>query len=428
MADDRNDAKIAHVNTLCSGGAARAVGRIHDGLVRIGCDSTIYTLRSESDRECIRMFHVPRDIKSRLLYRWRVVRIEHDYTPYWTTRPDGMELFSDDRSQYADDVLRQMPECDLVHLHWIAGMVDYSSFFAKVNRPIVWTLHDMNPFTGGCHYDMGCGRFRKECGQCPLLGSQVQNDLSFAVRKRKAKAFSLFGAKKMHVVATSRWMESQVKASALFAGMPVSFIPLSLDTKVFTPCDGRAMKIALGIPEQALVMLFVADSIDNRRKGFVELMQALALLPREHDIFLLTLGGSRPKLEIGLRHLHLGYVKSDRLMAAIYSAADMFVIPSMQEAFGQTALEAMACGTPVVGFDAGGIPDMVRSGTTGLLAPVGDSKALAAAIAQLLDDAVLRERMASQCRIIAQNEYNLEIGGQRYIDLYTHILDREGLH
>jgi len=221
-------------------------------------------------------------------------------------------------------------------------------------------------------------------------------------------------------VATSQWMKKEAQASSLFSSFPISVIPLALDTKVFSPWDGVGMRSALGIPKNARVILFAADSVANRRKGFVKLIEALNGLTSKEELFLLTIGGDEPELGHTLNHLHVGYVKNDRLMAAIYSAADIFVIPSIQEAFGQTALEAMACGTPVVGFSTGGMLDMVRPGETGHLIKIGDVAGFRSA---MLEERSILQRMGMACRSVVEREYDLSIQATRYTDLYRHMLE-----
>lgn len=411
--------RVVHVNSMLSGGAARAVQRIHEGLALLDCDSRVYTLSDEYPGfDGVVRYRAARDPLSRIMQRMRAWRIGRDFSPYRSSRPSGLELFSDDRTPFFSDVLRQCPPADLIHLHWVAGFVDYAFFFSMVQKPVVWTMHDMNAFTGGCHYNIDCQGFARSCGCCPQLGSEQSDDLSLDVMRRKADAFSKLRSGQLHIVATSQWMRGEVEASALFSQIPVSVIPLALDTSIFKPSEGKAMRSVLGVPERAKVVLFAAESVSNRRKGFAELLQALDGLDVEGELYLLTLGGGAPDLGGGFRHLHIGHLKNDHLMAAVYSAADVFVMPSLQEAFGQTALEAMACGTPVAAFDAGGIPDMVRPGVTGMLAPKGDAPELRRCIARLLQESAEVRGMSTACREVVLQEYDLRMQAARYMELY----------
>jgi len=219
-------------------------------------------------------------------------------------------------------------------------------------------------------------------------------------------------------------MQQEAQSSALFSRFPVSVIPLGLDTEVYMPRNGAGLKGALGIPESSKVILFAADSLANTRKGCAELLQALSMFDVDDDLFLLTVGGNEPKLNGAFSHIHLGYINSDYLMSTIYSAADVFVSPSLQEAFGQTALEAMACGTPVVGFSVGGILDTVRPGETGYLAALGDVRELSEGILSLLKNPDQCRILGNNARHMVENEYSLEIMAKRYVSLYSMMMNK----
>ncbi|MDZ4716882.1 MAG: glycosyltransferase, partial [Roseiflexaceae bacterium] len=247
-------------------------------------------------------------------------------------------------------------------------------------------------------------------------------DLSFRIWQRKQAAFRHVAPSRLHIVALSNWIAKEARRSTLFGHIPISVIPNGIDATVFAPADRNMARNALAIPPDARVVMFSAGSIENRRKGLPQLIEALNGLSQHDDIILLSLGGGKPALNGPLRHIHLGHVENDKQIAQAYRAADLFVIPSLQENLPNTALEAMSCGTPVVGFDAGGIPDLVRPGITGLLAPVGDIGALRTAIAALLDDAPRRTAMGSMCRQIVLNEYLPELQVQRYATIYRQLI------
>jgi glycosyltransferase involved in cell wall biosynthesis len=178
------------------------------------------------------------------------------------------------------------------------------------------------------------------------------------------------------------------------------------------------------IPRDAAVVLFAAESVANVRKGFAHLAQAVAGIRGVENLLLVSVGGGKCELPPGLPHLALGKVTNDRMLSTIYSAADVFVIPSLQESFGQTVIESLACGTPVVGFASGGIPDMVRPGQTGWLAPTGDTNALREAIETALRDREKRLAMSPVCREVAVREYSLDVQARAYAALYETLLAR----
>ncbi|HEX2092492.1 MAG TPA: glycosyltransferase family 4 protein [Longimicrobiaceae bacterium] len=416
--------RILHLSTHdVTGGAARAAHRLHRGLLGVGAESRMFVFgRAGEDPEVIRFRPTP-TLSGRVRRRIRRRRITADFERYRSTRPRGYEQFSDDRTEYDAEVMRQLPPCDVVNLHWIAGFVDLGAFFTNLPRgvPVVWTLHDMNAFTGGCHYDDYCGKFADSCGACPQLGSRDEQDLSRAVWRRKHDALAGIPPPRLHVVGDSHWLTDRARCSSLLKRFPVSTIHYGLDTEVFTPREKSAARQALGIPAEARVLLFVADSVENRRKGFPLLVRALEGL-NHPDLFLISIGRGSPGIPAGLPHLHFGRIGEDRLLSVVYSAADLFVIPSLQEAYGQTALEALACGTPAVGFDAGGIPDIIRPGVTGLLARTGDADALREAIAALLGAPAQRMAMAENGRRLVVEEHSLEAQARRYLALYEDLL------
>ncbi len=364
------------------------------------------------------------DLTSRLRWRLREKQINLSFSRYVSTRPAGYERFSDDRSIFGDILLHQLPSCDIINLHWIAGFVDYQSFFSAVPRsvPIFWTLHDMNALTGGCHFDDGCNRYETGCGACPQIGSSDSHDLSHQIWQRKQSIFGRLEPERLHIIANNRWMVNLVSRSPLLRTFPVTVVPSGVDTDVFAPRDPRSARDVLGIPQDARVILFAADSITNRRKGFALLDKALKGLRDFNNLLLISVGRGTPQVDTDIPHLNLGHVGNGRLLSLIYSAADLYAIPSLQDNQPNTVLEAMACGTPVVGFDAGGIPDMVRPGITGLLAPVEDVTSLCRAIADLLKCSDTRMAMGAACRQIVMKEYRREMQIRRYIELYEESL------
>lgn len=417
--------RVVHINTYdIRGGAARAVRRLHRGLQQLGVESSMLVAHRISHDESVMPIALSGDFGSRLKRRRRPQAMSRDLAPYAATRPAGLELFSTDRSIYQNDVVSSLPPCDIVHLHWIAEMVDYQSFFTQLPRdiPIVWTFHDMNAFTGGCHYNMDCDRYKRQCGACPQLGSSREEDLSRQVWRRKQRVFAQLDVERLHIVTPSRWLQREVSASSLLGRFPSSVIPNGLDTAVFSPRPRDATRQALGISPTARVLLFAADSLATRRKGFDLLMQTLAALNRIPNVLLLSVGGDKPELEMPIPHLHLGHISNDVLLPLAYNAADVFVIPSLQDNLPNTVLESMSCGTPVIGFDVGGIPDMVRPGLTGELVPVGDVSALGQTIADLLGDDSRRAAMSVNCRRVAVGEYSAEAQAQSCAELYRALL------
>jgi glycosyltransferase involved in cell wall biosynthesis len=340
-------------------------------------------------------------------------------------RPAGSTLFSDDRSQHSADVLRQLPETDILNLHWVALFIDYLDYLRKLppRLPVVWTLHDMNAFTGGCHYDETCGKFHQECGACPQLGSSNPRDLSSQIWQRKREAFSGRGRQNLQIVAPSRWLADETKRSTLLSDCPIRVIPYGIDTESFQPRDRRVAREKHGIPLEAKTILFVADSTSERRKGLGVLLEALKGLENSEEYFFVIIGGGLSNEGLGSRFKTIKFLDDEAALSYVYSAADVFVIPSLQDNLPNTTLEALACGIPTIGSNAGGIPEVIRDGQTGLVVRAGDPTALRQAIVCLLGEPERRASMAMESRRLALQEYSLDIQARRYQSLYQEVLN-----
>jgi glycosyltransferase involved in cell wall biosynthesis len=424
--------KVVHLSKNDrSGGAARAAYRLHQGLQLAGQRSMMVVESRTTDDPSVVMFEKPMDGLELVRRGLRQVRIAGDAKRYRWSRPTGYEAFNDDRSTYASTLLNQIPACQVINLHWIPGFVDYRTFFRRMpqSTPIVWTLHDLNPLTGGCHYNLGCDRYLQRCGACPQLGSDEPKDLARETWKRKQRLFSRVRPSGLHFVAPSRWLGDEVKASPILGRFPVDVIPNGLDLEEFAPRHRGSVRDLLGIPRDARVLLFVSEQIANERKGFTFLVKALAQCAGKiPNLMLLSVGHNRPAVQIDIPWLHLGSVDNDRLLSMVYSAADLFAISSLQDNLPNTVLEAIACGIPVVGHAVGGIPDMVRNGVNGLTVPAADVEALASAIGVVLGDPARCAAMSAHARRIAVEEYSLELQGRRYAKLYATLVEPGGPH
>jgi len=469
--------RICHISTNdIDGGAARAAYRLHTGLLRLGHDSTMLVKHKLSNDPHVTVFQSGWSRWRRLLGLLRAKRIAADLSRYPSASLKHGGFFTDDRSRFGEALAHAVPDCDVVNLHWVGfDFMDYRGFFrvmAERRIPVVWTMHDMNPFTGGCHYTGGCERFRDKCGGCPVLGGQATDlgfakgyaghgcrpqttdqgrtknyerrttnqehnaegvneefnaDLSRRIWERKRRALDRARAQGLglRIVSPSRWLADCAGKSTLLKGIPVSVIPYGLDPDRFRPLDGGGLRQALGVSPEYRMILFVAASLKDCRKGLFLLRTALRE-PSLADINLHLVGvgngGSVDGFD-GLRVSFTGEIAGDDLLSLVYSAADLFVIPSREDNLPNTVIEAMACGTPVVGFDCGGIPDMVRSGKTGLLAPVGDVESLANAIRTFLEDDALRHRMSVECRETVLREFTLERQASAYAALYESLIE-----
>lgn len=310
----------------------------------------------------------------------------------------------------------------IVHLHWIAYMTDFKSFFQSIpdSSPIVWTLHDMNPITGGCHYSGGCDKFESGCGNCPQVVAPNSFDVSRSGFRYKQSALK---NKDLTVVAPSQWLLTLAQNSLMFpAGTTFHHIKLGFDLQQLLPMNKREARAKLGIDVDAPLIGFGAESINNRRKGFDLLLSALSELEQRQKFECAVFGSGDLQSELGLTKIHsLGFLNDAEKLRQFYSACDLVVVPSREDNQPQIGLEAMACGTPVVGFDVGGVSEYVNAGVTGRLARPNDVGDLATQIEKLIVDETGRTNMSDRCRQLMQREFDITKQAEKYIHLYDQI-------
>jgi glycosyltransferase involved in cell wall biosynthesis len=314
-------------------------------------------------------------------------------------------------------------DANILHLHCIhGGFFNYLALpWLTASKPAVFTLHDMWPFTGHCAYSYDCERWETGCGKCPypMTYPPVRRD---ATRIEWRLKDWVYAHSNIVVVCPSHWMTEQARQSMLNC-FPIHQIPYGIDTDVYEPLDPEQCRFLLGIPASKKVIGFVAHRLSESRKGGDLLLKALQSLPEslKAEVLLLTLGANESNAfaeAVGIPTLNLGYIDNDRLKAIVYSAADLFVMPTRADNLPLVLMESMACGTPMVSFRIGGVPDLIRPGITGYLAEPENAKDLSDGIVQLLEDESLYSFMSEQCRAITLKEYPSELQAQRYIELY----------
>ena len=287
---------------------------------------------------------------------------------------------------------------DVVNLHWInEGLISVKNI-RNIKLPVVWTVHDMWAFTGGCHYTVSCERYKTKCGKCPQLKSGREYDLSTYIFNIKKQ---LKG--KITFVAPSRWMKDCIEQSALFADSMVHHIPYPVDLNVYKPRPKDVVRDLFGLPKDKKLILFGAmNALQDERKGFRNLMGALKLLQDDSELVknteLVVFGSSRPQDELNkmFKTHYLGKFSDELAISLVYGACDAFVAPSTQDNLPNTVIESLACGVPVVAFNIGGMPDMITSGTNGFLAEPFSGAGLAQGITKALRDTELLGKNARQ--------------------------------
>lgn len=414
--------KILMLNTLDEiGGAARAAVRLQKGIQELGIESSLLVqFKSGNASDVICNGGALRKSARRLKTFLGTLPVRR-----YPNKPENN--FSP--ALLPDKVPPEISEInpDIIHLHWLgAGFLSVKTI-GKLNKPLLWTLHDSWAFTGGCHIPFDCTRYRQSCGACPVLGSSSVRDLSRWTWKRKEKAWRGLD---LTVVAPSRWLADCARSSSLFHDCGVEVIPNGLDTEIFQPRGKVYSRNLLGLPKDKKIILFGAvRGTSDPNKGFHLLTPALqAVSKNSSDTLSLVFSAfdSTEMPDLGMPVVCLGQVQDDNMLAAIYSAADVFVAPSIQEAFCQTAAEAMACGTPVVAFGATGLLDVVEHQKCGYLALPYDTEDLARGIAWVLEDEGRRSELSRRSRLKVESDFALPEVAQRYTELYQRILLEQG--
>lgn len=361
---------VAHLCTLDHGGAGIAALRLHQSLLEAGVDSTMLVLARQSRTPGVVEVPTRRSPGGPAAWaaqwrRWETLMRRHP------GRPEGSELFS---TVDSDALLAGHPalaRADIVNLHWVAGLLDMNAAAAILaGKTIVWTLHDQNPFTGGCHYAGDCRRFEAACGRCPELGSPDEDDLSAGQWRKKRLAYKDLD---ITVASPSRWLAGEARRSVLLGAFPAEVIPYGVP-RVFSPSAAAAVtRESLGLGASDFLVLFGAHS-HTRRKGAHHVAALLRALPARlsgRRVIALSFGGRGGQPESTVPFADLGPIDDPARLAAVYAMADAYVLPTLMDNLPNTVLEALACGTPVVAFEAGGVPDCVRHGENGWLTPVG---------------------------------------------------------
>jgi len=411
------EVKVLHLSSFdLAGGAARAAYRIHEGLQATGVSSQMLVQFKSGDNPSVETVENKIQARFRSSFDHLLLQSEH-----------RQKMFS---SQWFPDAVAakvNRHSFDIINLHWTCNSFLQIETLAKLKTPLVWTLHDMWAFTGGCHYSEGCDRYKNSCGQCPLLKSNKERDLSHWVWQRKAKAWK--GLNPV-IVAPSVWMAKCAQSSALFSDVPIQVIPYGLNTQQYKPIDRRIARAILNLPQDKHLILFSAISPNDPRKGFQFLNEALQKLAEDgwkDRVELLVLGNSLSSNQLSshFKTHSLGRLNDDISLALIYAASDIFAAPSTEDNLPNTVMEALACGTPCVAFCIGGMPDMIEHQQNGYLAQPYEVEDLTKGIVWVLENQERHQKLCERARAKVENEFTLELQTSRYASLYKQILEQK---
>jgi len=422
--------KIIHVNTMdINGGAARAAYRLHKGLELLGQQSLM--LVRDKTSEDATVYSVQRSQESIHENEIYLKAIKNNYINANRTKISNL-IFSLPYSGLDLSQTQEVIDCNIIHLHWVSFECQSYLTIQKLlalGKPVVWTLHDMSPFTGGCHSSAGCNKYQQDCIDCPQLIDDP-NNLPATILKDKLNL--LAGFSNLTIVAPSQQMAKFARSSQLFKHCRIEVIHNSLETNIFKPLPKSQSKLNIGISSDTRTILFGAEDGNQSSKGFAELLKAIQIcledyrfqeLVNQKKIKLLCFGHPSNQINnLGVDVVKFGYVRSNEKLSEIYSASDIFIQPSLEESFGNTTLESMSCGTPVIAFDVGIAPEIIKEDITGRLIPLRDVHQMATAIIDYILDPQKCEQMGYNCRLATEYPYSIGVQANRYLDLYVDLL------
>lgn len=416
--------RIAHLSTYhLRGGAARAMLRLDEALTAGGIESSVYVRHCDREEPRVIGFVPHPTWSSRWSRFWRTRKLAQIQARL-KLRP-GQEVFTPARGLYGAELASRLAaNVDLVHLHWVANFVDVPEFLAHLPAkiPFVWTLHDLQPATGGCHYTGGCRRLETGCGCCPQLGSTEPDDLSAEAWCLRRNTLSAQTNRPWRIVAPSTWMNREVVASQLAPADRVVTLPYGIDSDVFSPRSRKAAREMMSLPADAAVVLFVADQVEQRRKGADLLQAALGAVttrPNQSRI-LLTVGRGKLPPVPGWEIRSLGATENDLWLTSAYAAADVVAVPSREDNSPLTVIEAMACGRTVAAFGVGGLRDLIQHERTGWLADPESVASYAACLSQALSGD--RAIMETAARASIEQRRTLAHHARDHRQLYEELL------
>lgn len=378
--------KILHITFSDSGGAGTAALRLHRGLMNIGVESKILVLQRMSAADEVYEYPKPNKyfiLFLRVLKKLRLPQtLEHKNDNLYKSFKGNFEYFSFARTSFIE--LPEHPlvkECDIVNLHWIPNFVDYFTFFQHVTKPIVWTQHDMSAFQGGFHY--------KE----DMLRNLHLKNIDREQYHYKLSSIEKMPQNKMVIVSPSKWLLNEAQQSEILGRFQHFHIPNGLDNTIFNFKEQSRLKNKLELSENKLTVLFISETVKSIRKGFkhiLELIEDEEILSRFEFVAVGNIRASQKSNNVK----YLGSIHSENTISEVYSAADIYLLPSREDNLPNVMLESLCAGTPVVGFNIGGIKDLVKNGQNGFLSNNLSTESLKLALLKCADNLTLFDRKA----------------------------------
>jgi glycosyltransferase involved in cell wall biosynthesis len=404
--------KIVIINTAeIKGGAAVACNRLHEALVKAGFDSTMLVRQKSSQDPTVFEFS---ESKLRKKINLFFFFFELFILKFFKKKKFDFSL------PFFGPALHKHPlvkNADIIHIHWVQNSFLTLSSLKKLqtlNKPIVWTLHDMWAFTGGCHYNVECRKFESACNVCPQLKNSSIIDFSKIIFNKKREIIK----KDIQIVTPSNWLALEASNSTLLKANPIEVIPYNINLDLFKPLDKEIARKQFNIGLDKKIILFVSMSLEDDRKGFEWFKESIKKLensiPNWTDRYeILAIGRHSNVNHFKTRIHYTGRLQDINLISKAYAAADVFVAPSIQDNLPNTVIESLACGTPIVAFNIGGMPDMIVHKHNGYLATLRNTDELANGILFCTSN-----DLSNNARDYALEKYQSSLIVKSYVDLY----------
>ena len=400
------------------GGAAIAANRLMKALKKNGVKVKMLVRDKQTDH--LTVFSVGHNWTQPIKFVWERLCI------FMANNFNRKNLFQVDIANTGTDITQhtEFQRADIIHLHWVnQGFLSLANInkILHVGKPVVITMHDQWYFTGICHYSGNCQKYQELCHHCELIKGNLLGDLAKQVFLKKEKIYS---DAQLTFVGCSQWMANLAKTSKLTQGHRVVSIPNAIDTDLFCPQDKKQARLAFKLPTDKRLLLFGCQRITDERKGFHYLVEALQLLKQQQPNLakgteIVVVGGEADSIrhKVPFNIFPIRYVSDPQKMVQLYNAVDLYVTPSLQDNLPNTIMESMACGTPCVGFNVGGIPEMIDHKENGYVATYKDAQDFANGILWILaaDQGVL----SRQARNKVMTTYSEDAVAFKYKDVYN---------
>lgn len=405
--------KIVQLLTSSTGGAAQAAWRLNDMLCKAGIDSQIVVLNDNENgvSGCAKIYRN----KTREKIEKTKIKLNHVLNNCFFKAIDY-----DFRIELYGSSLRNIPEiesADIIHIHWASEFIHFKELKSLSNKKkIVWTLHDMWLFTGGCFYDQNCNGYTKGCMNCPAFSWSKARQ--YQISKRYEKKIEVINNSITAVVGCSKWITECGLSSRLSERVMFKNIPNPIDVSVFVDKHRKMARKKFNFDSEHIYVLVGAMSPTDERKGYRYFKEVTEILDQDKYVAVLYGNTNGKKINLGIPTVEMGPIHDRDKLIDLYNAVDVFVAPSVQENLANTVMESLACGTPVVAFNIGGMPDMITSFSNGYLSkPFGifDMKFGIEECARHYD-----YRVAARNSVVSRFSYDKLIGS--YIELYQDVI------